>query len=198
MPTDTSKVFVPQPPKVKGVIFRAPLNSTLPTNAVDVLDTVFKDLGGISDAGITNAQSRDVTKIKDFAGDTIATPQNDYTETIQVEFVESTNLEVLKTVFGDTNVTFTPATSTTGARITVDHNSQSLPKSAYIVDTVQGVGLRRMVAPIAQPITVGDVVQVSNDIVKYNVTFECFKYVDGETVFNVREYLDDGTFDPTP
>ncbi|MFE7717487.1 hypothetical protein ACFU44_00370 [Nocardia rhizosphaerihabitans] len=196
MPTDTSKVYVPQAPKVKGVLYRAPLGTTLPTDAVTALAAAYKDLGGISDAGIVNAQSRDVTKVKDFAGDTIATPQSDYTETLKVEFVESTNLEVLKTVFGDSNVTFTPATATKGALITVDHNSQTLPKAVYVVDTVQGVGMRRQVAAIGQPITVDDVTQVSTDIVKYAVTIECFKHVDGATAFNVREFIDDGIFAP--
>lgn len=194
MATDTSKVYVPAPPKVKGVIHRAPLGTTLPTTATEELDALFKDLGGISDAGITNAQSRDVAKIKDFAGDTIATPQNDYTETLQVEFVESSNLEVLRTVFGDSNVTFTAATALAGAQIIVDHNSETLPKSAYVLDTVSGKGLRRQIAAIAQPTTVGDVVQVNNDIVKYVVTFETFAFIDAfDKKFNVREILDDGT-----
>ena len=196
MATDTSKVYVPSPPKVKGVIFRAPLGTDLPVTAKEALDAAFKDQGGISDAGITNAQTRDVKKIKDFGGKTIATPQSDYTETVEVEFVESTRLETLKTVFGDDNVTFTAATSTTGALIEVDHTAASLPKSAYVLDTVQGVGLRRQVIGIAQPLTVGDVVQINSDIVKYKVTFECFEYVDGAKAFFMRELLDDGIVTP--
>lgn len=193
MPTDTSKVYAPQAPKVKGVLYRAPLGTVLPADAKTDLAVDYKDLGGISDAGITNAHTRDVKKIKDFATDTIATPQSDYSETLEVEFVEATNLEVLKTVFGDANVSFTAASPTAGAQIKVNHNSTVLPKAVYVVDTVQGAGMRRQIAPIAQPTTVGDVVQVASDIVKYKVTFECFKYVSGSDVFNVQEILDDGT-----
>ncbi|MFE2997998.1 hypothetical protein ACFXG4_23675 [Nocardia sp. NPDC059246] len=196
MPTDTSKVYVPQAPKVKGVIYRAPLGTTLPTDATTALAVAFKDLGGISDAGIINGQARDVKKVKDFAGDIIATPQSDYSETLEVEFVEATNLEVLKTVFGDSNVTLVPATATKGAEITVDHNSEVLPKSVYVVETVNGAGVKRMVAAIAQPTKVGDVTQINTDIVKYKVTFECFKFVDGTTAFNIREFINDGK--PTP
>ncbi len=198
MPTDTSKVFVPAPPKVKGVLYRAPLGTAIPTDAATELAVAYKDLGGISDAGITNAMAREVTKIKDFGGKTIATPQSDYTETLQVTFVESTNLEVLKTVFGDSNVTFTPATETKGALIKVDHNAEKLPKSVYVADTVHGTGMRRLIAAIAEPLTVGDVVQINTDIVKYDVTFECFEFLDGDSAFNVREYIDDGVFDTTP
>ncbi|ATL70783.1 hypothetical protein CRH09_35975 [Nocardia terpenica] len=177
---------------MRGVIYRAPLGSKLPTDAVTALAAAYKDLGGISDAGIVNAQSRDVKKIKDFAGDTIATPQSDYSETLEVEFVEATNLEVLKTVFGDTNVTFQAATSTKGAEITVDHNSDTLPKNVYVVETIQGAGVKRMIAAIAQPTKVGDVSQVNTDIVKYKVTFECFKFLDGDKAFNIREFINDG------
>lgn len=199
MATDTSKVYVPSAPDgVKGIIYRAPLGTTLPTDAKTALASAYKDLGGISDAGITNAQSRETKDIKDFMGDDVASPQSSYTETLEVEFLESTNLEVLKTVFGDSNVSFTAATTTAGAQIIVDHNSKVLPKSVYVLDTVYGAGMRRQIAPLAQPTTVGDVVQVNTDVVKYKVTFKCFKYIDtvaGKT-FNVREILDDGTPDP--
>ncbi|KAA0021808.1 hypothetical protein [Antrihabitans cavernicola] len=196
MATDTSKVFVPAPPKVKGVIHRAELGTELPEDAATDLAVAYKDQGGVSDAGITNAQSRDVTKVKDFGGKTVATPQSDYSETLTVEFLESTNLETLKTVFGSDNVSFTAATPDKGAQIVVDHTAAALPKSVYVVDTAQGKGLRRQVVPIGQPTKVGDVVQVSKDVVKYNVTIECFEYVDGDKAFFVREYLYDGITAP--
>ncbi|AXK86595.1 hypothetical protein SAMN05421776_11757 [Nocardia farcinica] len=198
MPTDTSKVYVPSAPKVKGVIYRAPLGTALPTDAVTALAAAYVDQGGISDAGIVNAMAREVQKIKDFGGKTIATPQSDYSETLKVEFVEAINLETLKTVFGTSNVTFTPATANKGALITVDHNSAPLPESVIVTETVQGTGVRRQVAPIAKPITVDDVSQVSTDAVKYAVTFECFEYVDGDTAFHIREFIDDGVFATTP
>lgn len=192
MATDTSKVYVPAGPKAKGIFYRAELGTALPDDASVALAAAYEDQGGVSDAGVTNSQSREVSKIKDFDGETIATPQTDYTETFQVELVESTNIPTLKTVFGDGNVTFTAATSTAGAQITVRHNAELLPKSVFVVDTVQGRGSRRQVIPIGQVTSVGDVVQVSSDIVKYALTIECFKFVDGENADYVIEYIDDG------
>lgn len=192
MATDTSKVYTPAGPKAKGIFYRAELGTTLPTDASTALAPEYKDQGGVSDAGVTNSQSRDVSKIKDFDGETVATPQTDYTETFQVELIESTNVETLKTVFGDGNVTFTPATSSQGAQITVRHNAELLPNSVFVVDTVQGRGSRRQVIPNGKVTTVGDVVQVSSDIVKYALTIECFKYIDGEDADYVIEYIDDG------
>ncbi|MFB8281891.1 phage tail tube protein [Nocardia colli] len=192
MPTDTSKVYTPQPPKVRGVIYRAPLGTTVPADATTALAATFKDQGGISDAGIVNSQAREVTKIKDFGGKTIATPQNDYTETLKVVFVESTNLETLKSVYGDLNVQFTPATPTKGAVIRVDHSAAALPESVWITETVQGTSIKRQIVPIGKPITVGDVVQINNDVVKYEVTIEAYEYTNGTDAFFIREYHDDG------
>lgn len=194
MPTDTSKVYVPTPPSAKGVIYRAPLGTTLPTDATTDLTVAFKDLGGISDAGIVNAIARDTKAVRDFGSDVIAMPQQTYDETLEVEFVEATNLEVLKTVFGDTNVTFVAATTTSGAEITVDHDSAPLPKAVYVTETVSGSGVKRLVAAIAQPTKVGDVIQISTDVVKYKVTFTCFKFYDGTKYFFVREFNNDGIF----
>ncbi|MGY1896201.1 hypothetical protein [Nocardia gipuzkoensis] len=174
------------------MISRAPLGTTLPTDAATALAATYKDQGGISDAGIVNSQAREVTKIKDFGGKTIATPQNDYTETLKVVFVESTNLETLKTIYGDDNVTFTAATATKGALIRVDHSAAALPESVWVTETVQGTSIRRQIVPIGKPITVGDVVQINNDIVKYEVTIEAYEYSNGTEAFFIREYIDDG------
>lgn len=181
MATDVTKVNVPTPPKVKGVIHWAPLGTALPVTASEDLAVAFKSLGGISDAGVATTQSRETTKIKDYGGDTIATPQSDYSNTFKVTFVESSNLEVLKVVFGSANV------SVSGNVVTVDQNSDPLPESVFITDHVIKDGLRRQIAAIAKPTTIGDVIYVHNDIVKYEVTFEAFPFIADGKKFNVRE-----------
>ena len=46
-------------PKVAGAIYRAPLGTTLPTDATTALDSGFKALGYVSNEGMTNANSSD-------------------------------------------------------------------------------------------------------------------------------------------
>lgn len=176
-------VATPRPGGV-GVFYRAPLGSAIPTTVSSVLGPEYKDHGYIGDAGITNAASRDVQKKKAFGGATVATLQNDYTETYQVVLLEDKNAATLRTVFGDANV----ETDVDGYPVKVRHNKAILPKSVYIVDTIDGAGrLQRDVIEVGQVTTVGDIKKVHTDTVEYTITIECFENADGDNVVELRE-----------
>ncbi|MBT2266454.1 phage tail tube protein [Rhodococcus erythropolis] len=192
MATDTSKVYAGSSPKGKGIFYRAPEGTTLPTGATTALSAAYEYQGGNSEAGYTNKQERTSQKIRDHDGEVVANLQSEYTETFTIEVIESRNTPTLKTIYGDDNVTITPATSSSGEEVLVRHNEVVLPRSVFVFDTVYGKGKRRQCIPLGQVTEVGDVTFVSKDIVKYPLTIECYKYFDGANADYVLDWINDG------
>src|SRR5881628_1124890 len=164
---DTANVFVAAPrPGGVGVMFRAPLGTALPVDASAALNVAYLDHGYLGDEGLVINEKRDTKDHKAFGGDTIATTQDSYDWTVKVNMVEDGNLYVLKTTFGDSNVT-----DNGSGLITVKHNKIRLPRTVFVLDTIGDNGtLKRQVIPVGQVIEIGDIKLVHTDLVKYEVT----------------------------
>lgn len=162
---DSMKVTTGKP-KIGGAVFRAPIGTALPTNATDALDPAFVDLGYISEDGVTSSNSRESEEIKAWGGTTVLTSQTDYQDTWQGVFIESMNVDVLKMVFGDANVTGDLDTG-----IEVKANAGELEQASYVFDMIlKGGALKRVVLPVASISEIGDVTYVDNEAVGYDVT----------------------------
>lgn len=152
-------------PKVGGAVYRAPLGTPLPTNATDALDAAFKELGYISDAGVTSSNTRESEEKKAWGGTTVLTSQTEYGDTWKAVFIEVLRLEVLKMVYGDGNVSGTLETG-----ITIKANAAQLPAAAYIFDMLLNGAMKRVVLPNATISEIGDMVYVDNDLAGYDTT----------------------------
>lgn len=167
MANNTNYVTVGKP-KVGGAIFIAPKGTTLPTDATTALAAAFKNLGYISDDGFSKSIERSSDDIKAWGGDTVLNPQTEYSETFSTTFLETLNIEVLKVVYGNANVTGTLDTG-----ITIKSNSKELEESVWVIDTVVTGNIpSRIVIPQGKITEIGEVTYKDGEAIGYEVTIK--------------------------
>lgn len=169
-------------PKKAGAVYIAPLGSTLPTDATTALDAAFKSLGYVSEDGITNNNSASVTTTRAFGGDIVLTGQEEKPDEWGFTLIEALNVEVLKAVYGDSNVTGTLSTG-----ITVKANADEPVAHCFVVEILMRDGAyKRTVLPNAKVTEVGEITYNDTDPVGYETTVAAFPDTAGQTHY---EYI---------
>lgn len=158
-------------PKITGAIFVAKTGTELPTDAKTELNKEFKQMGYISDNGLENENKIDSDKVKAWGGDTVMTLQKEKTDKFGYELLEVLNVDVIKFVYGENNVSGTLKTG-----IDILANSEEPETRTVVVDMIMGKALKRIVIPSAKLSDLEKITYKDTEPVGYKVTVTAFPY----------------------
>lgn len=191
MPTSNTATNVSTgKPKVSGSIYRAARTGslTVPTSASASLSSDYKCLGYISEDGVTNDLSMETDKVKAWGGDTVLVFQTDKGDTFKFKLLETLNEDVLKTIFGASNVTVTAATTTAPKSITINVNSEEQEEAVWVIDMImRGNNPKRIVIPYGKISEMGEITYKDNEAVGYDVTITGTADSSGNTHYEYME-----------
>ena len=171
-------------PGVSGAIYRAPLGTTLPSDATTSLGGSFVELGYISEDGLVNTNSPETENIKDWGGTDVLNVLTEKTDEFQCTLIEVLNEDVLKAVYGASNVT---GTLSTGIAVTANASEQE--EAIWVVDMVMRNGvLKRIVIPNGKISELGDITYKRDEAVGYEITITGLADTSGNTHY---EYIEE-------
>jgi len=178
-------------PKENGAVFWAPAGTTLPSDASSSLGGSYVNLGYISSDGLTHSTAEESDKIVSWGKDVVMVAQTAYSETIQLNLLETVRASVLQFIRGTSNVSIDQdgavSSGTTG---------EPLPRGVIVIDTYQNNGattprVHRIVFGDCQLTDrSGDVTYNNSDPLTYPVTIEAYKFA-SKALTGKQVYHDD-------
>lgn len=186
MANSTTNVSVGKP-KVTGSVYIAPIGTTLPTDADTALASAFKDLGYVSEDGVTNSNTAETTKLKAWGGDTVYTSQTDKPDTFQFTLIEVLREDAQKAVYGDDNVT------TSSGLTTIKANSKEAEPHIWVIETVLQGHYKRIVIPNGKLSEVGDITYKDDELIGYQITVDALPDSQSNTHYEYIEAITAGT-----
>ena len=155
--------------RTAGGIYRVAVGTSLPTDASTTLAAAFKEIGYISQDGVTNSLSKTTNDIKEWGGETVDSEVTEQTDHWKFKALESMSLDTLKAVFGDANV------SESSGAVTVVVKAGTFGEGVWVIDTaMKGGRLKRVVIPDGKIVSLGDIVYNGSDAVAYDIDLAAF------------------------
>lgn len=115
-----------------GMFYHAAAGTALPTYPSVTLDSAWTKVGDVTSDGITLAQNKSVTNLRNWANEIKRALLTEHSETIQSPIMDTTE-ETLKTVMGSANVTVTASSASHGKKCVVNLSAGDLPPAeAYL------------------------------------------------------------------
>lgn len=173
-------------PNISGAVYVAPLGTTLPTDADTALDTTkFVCLGYVSEDGLSNDNSMDVSEIKAWGGMVVYRSLNGMTDDFKLTLIETENADVIKTVYGDDNVTVGVDGS-----ITVNVKAEDPVERVWVFElALRNEKAKRIVIPDGAITSRDEITYNDSDAVGYGITVSAYPDANATTH---KEYIEGG------
>ena len=171
-------------PNISGAIYVADKGTALPTNATSTLDpTKFTCLGYVSEDGLENSNEMDVSDIKAWGGNIVYRSLTELTDNFSFALIESENTDVLKSVYGDSNVTVDAA-----GDITVVIKAEDPQEKVWVFElALRGGRRKRIVIPDGAVTSREAITYNDSDAIAYGITVSA--YPDAQNITH-KEYLE--------
>lgn len=177
------EIMIGSPITAGGAFAAAPKGTALPTDATAEVGAEFITRGLIGVDGFTLAPNRDQSDLEVWGGMTARRLTTKYSEILTTTFMESTNADTLKAVFGEDNVVVSGE-----GKIAISHNAQGPGEMAWVVTMKDGDARRRVAIPRGELFLTGQIQYVHTDAIKYTVEIACYEDEAGQSSY---EYIDD-------
>lgn len=188
--SNNPKLVVAGKPNVGGAVKRAPLGTAVPTDEKTALNASFKDQGYSNEDGLKRTIDKAYETIRAWGGDLAKKSRTEITVTLEFTLIQAADPEVAKTIWGDSAVTVTPATASSGTKIAVSYDGTDAVQSAWVFELKDGDHLRRIVCPVAEISTESFEQEFTDSsVISYPVTLTLYKDSAGQYFY---EYSDDG------
>lgn len=174
-------------PNVSGAVYVAPLGTTLPTDATTALDTTkFVCLGYVSEDGLTNNNEMDVSEIKAWGGMIVYRSLSGLNDNFALTLIESESVDVLKAVYGDSNVSVDGS-----GNVSIDVKADDPQERVWVFELALRNSRAKRIVITDGAITSRDaIVYNDSDAIGYGITVSAYPDANGKTH---KEYLEGAT-----
>lgn len=147
---------------VTGAVYAAPTGTAAPTAADSTPNVAFKDLGYVSEDGVTETRDRSTNQIK-------AWQNSDLVREVVTDSKLSYALTLIETKEDVVELFYGAAADSSDGSIEVVPAATGGRKS-FIIDVIDGTDLIRTYLPSAEITEVGDQVYASGEAIGYEIT----------------------------
>lgn len=164
---------------VTGATYVGPTTAAAPTTATSALGTDFKDLGYVSDGGVTETRDRSTNDIRAWQNSALVRqPVTESSITYNWTMIE-TKKETVEQYYG--------TTVAADGSIKIDPSKTGGRKS-YVIDVIDGDDIIRVYIPNGEVTEVGDQAYVNGDPIGYEITITGYATTVGNEVYSAIKW----------